>query len=167
MQHICPYLQGGFIFNYKCEELQNESDRIPAFSTCATQCFSQENRWHKWKIKSYLAKPSRFRRFFSQGNNETGPNWPLIRKKAWYYGALQGCILWGPLRVGFLKLVIINYSGDMGIFLCVDRKERRKEGRGRWIRVIYEMRPADFYTAHNGFMRVTGTLGRSRFPKLR
>lgn len=70
----------------------------------------------------------------------------------------------GPLRVGFLKLVIISYSGDTGIFffLCVDRTQRR-----RGVRVIYEMRPADFYTAHNGFTRVTGTLGHSRFPKLR
>lgn len=63
----------------------------------------------------------------------------------------------GALRVGFLKLVIISYSGDTGT---------EKRGGGG-VRVIYEMRPADFYTAHNGFMRVTGTLGRSRFPKLR
>lgn len=68
----------------------------------------------------------------------------------------------GPLRVDFLKLVIISYSGDTGIFLCVDRKERR-----RGVRVTYEMSPADFHTAYNGFIRVTGTLGRSRFPKLR
>lgn len=63
----------------------------------------------------------------------------------------------------FLKLVIISYSGDTGIFLCVDRKKKGRRG----IRVIYEMRPADFYTAYNGFTRVTGTLGRSRFPRLR
>lgn len=69
----------------------------------------------------------------------------------------------GALRVDFLKLVIISYSGGHRDFLCVDRKERRRRG----IRVIYEMRPADFCTAHNGFMRVTGTLGHSRFPKLR
>lgn len=68
----------------------------------------------------------------------------------------------GAIRVCFLKLVIISYSGDTGISLCVDRK-----GRRRGLRVIYEMRPADLYTAHNGFIRVTGTLGRSRFPKLR
>lgn len=43
---------------------------------------------------------------------------------------------------------------------------QEKKGR-RGIRVIYEMRPADFYTAYNGFTRVTGTLGRSRFPRLR
>ena len=42
------------------------------------------------------------------------------------------------------------------------RQKREEEG----VRVIYEMRPADFYTAHNGFIWVTGTLGRSRFPKL-
>lgn len=34
----------------------------------------------------------------------------------------------GALRVDFLKLVIISYSGDTGIFLCVDRKERRRRG---------------------------------------
>lgn len=69
----------------------------------------------------------------------------------------------GALRVDFLKLVIISYSGDTGIFFMC--RQKREEERG--IRVIYEMRPADFYTAHNGFMRVMGTLGRSRFPKLR
>lgn len=47
-------------------------------------------------------------------------------------------------------------------FLCVDEK---KGGGG--VGVIYEMGPADFYTAYNGFTRVTGTLGRSRFPRLR
>lgn len=69
----------------------------------------------------------------------------------------------GPLRVGFLKLVIISYSGDTGIFFFMCRQNTEEEG----VRVIYEMRPADFYTAHNGFTRVTGTLGHSRFPKLR
>lgn len=70
----------------------------------------------------------------------------------------------GALRVGFLKLVIISYSGDTGIFfMCRQKGEEEEAGVG----VIYEMRPADFYTAHNGFIRVTGTLGRSRFPKLR
>lgn len=42
----------------------------------------------------------------------------------------------GALREGFLKLVIISYSGDTGIFLCVDRKRRRKGGG---VRVISEM----------------------------
>lgn len=68
----------------------------------------------------------------------------------------------GTLRVGFLKLVIISYSGDTVFFFLMCRKARR-----RGLRVIYKMRPADFYIAHNGLMRVTGTLGRSRFPKLR
>lgn len=68
----------------------------------------------------------------------------------------------GALRVDFLKLVIISYSGDRDFFMC----RQEKKGR-RGIRVIYEMRPADFYTAYNGFTRVTGTLGRSRFPRLR
>lgn len=45
------------------------------------------------------------------------------------------------------------------------RQKEEEEGGG--VRVIYEMRPGGFYTAHNGFVRVTGTLGRSRFPKLR
>ena len=35
----------------------------------------------------------------------------------------------GALSVGFLGLVIISYSGDTGIFLCVDRK-REDEGGG-------------------------------------
>lgn len=64
----------------------------------------------------------------------------------------------GALRVGFLKLVIISYSGHTGT---------GTRGGGGGVRVIYEMRPADFYTAYNGFTRVTGTLGHSRFPKLR
>lgn len=68
----------------------------------------------------------------------------------------------GTLRVGFLKLVIISYSGDTFFFFLMCRKARR-----RGLRVIYKMSPADFYIAHNGLMRVTGTLGRSRFPKLR
>lgn len=68
----------------------------------------------------------------------------------------------GALRVGFLKLVIVSYSGDTGICYVETEKDRVGE-----LRVIYEMGPADFYTAHNRFIRVTGTLGHSRFPKLR
>lgn len=75
--------------------------------------------------------------------------------KAISYGGTKGRLL----KACYYKLFRRHRD-----FLCVDRKERRKGGA---LRVIYEMRPADFYTAHNGFMRVTGTLGRSRFPKLR
>lgn len=69
----------------------------------------------------------------------------------------------GTLRVGFLKLVIISYSGDTFFFFFLMCRKARRRG----LRVIYKMRPGDFYIAHNGLMRVTGTLGRSRFPKLR
>lgn len=36
----------------------------------------------------------------------------------------------GALRVDFLKLVIISYSGDTGIFLCVDRKKGEEGDKG-------------------------------------
>lgn len=68
----------------------------------------------------------------------------------------------GALRVGFSKLVIVSYSGDTRICYAETEKDRVGE-----LRVIYEMGLAHFYTAHNRFTRVTGTLGRSRFPKLR
>lgn len=71
----------------------------------------------------------------------------------------------GALRLDFLKLVIISYSGDTDFFFMCRQKKRKERKRG--IGVIYEMRPAEFYTAYNGFTRVTGTLGRSRFPRLR
>lgn len=63
------------------------------------------------------------------------------------------------LKARYYKL----FRRHRDFFLCVDKKKRRKRG----IEVIYEMRPAEFYTAYNGFTRVTGTLGRSRFPRLR
>lgn len=43
-------------------------------------------------------------------------------------------------------------------------REKKREGG---IRVTHEMRPAGFYSAHNGFTGVTRRLERSRFPRLR
>lgn len=99
---------------------------VPSFSTCAIQCFSQENRWHKWKIKSHLAKPSCFRRFFSQGNNETRPNWPLIRKKK--QDSIKACkaVSYGGTKGRLLKACYYKLFRRHRVFLCVDRKERRR-----------------------------------------
>lgn len=61
-----------------------------------------------------------------------------------------------------------------GGFLCAERQERSaaREGEGESAGgggsgSYLKMRAADFYTAHNRLMRVMGTLGQSRFPKLR
>lgn len=53
----------------------------------------------------------------------------------------------------------MGWSGDTGLLL---RRQKESVGGG----VTCEMRPADFYTAFNGFTQVTGTLGWSRFPRL-
>lgn len=83
------------------------------------------------KMKPDLAKPFCCRWFLSQGNDVTRPNWPLIRKKAWYYRALLDC--WGALGVDFLKLVIISYSGDRDflcicVYVCFVKTEKRGGG---------------------------------------
>lgn len=74
--------------------------------------------------------------------------------EAVFYGDAQGRL---P-KACYYKL----FRRHVFFFFLMCRKARR-----RGLRVIYKMRPADFYIAHNGLMRVTGTLGRSRFPKLR
>ena len=96
--------------------------------------------------------------FSCQVDNETQPNWPLIRKK---HGIMESCkvVSCGGTKGSLLKACYYMLFKSFFFFSYVDRKMRR------WgLRVMNEMRPPDSYTAHNGFKRVT--LGRSRFPRL-
>lgn len=79
---------------------------------------------------SHLVKPSCLRRFFSHGNNETRPIWPLIRIKKHDIIAPCKAVSYGATKGRFLKASYYKLFRRHRDFFFMCRQKRR--GGGVW-----------------------------------